>query len=389
MSPQSPPLVAFLRRVAVVLTAIALVYLGYTWIVENPQRLTAQGRAALPGNPVQAERLLGQAIDRAGGDLPEALVLRAQAFQLSQRPFEALGTFSLIKDPSRCSVTDLVALADVAQAHGNAGLQRNALEAAHRPGPGQIEVLHRLIPLESALFRSETVLKLCRELIQLDNQDPLPWYAMALIFNERKLVAEAIQHCRESLQRDPTPAHEAEVRGLLAGLLIDRGDLAGARQEVDASLKLNSTAVGVQLTNVYLLRMEGHAEAALKLVNQILQTNGSANPRALMLRGILRLDTGEFEPAQADLEQVVELQPFNKEAHFKLGQACQKLNQPQQAEAHFTRSRELTESSLKILSVEEKLQTDPDNPALIKQLSDLYEAVGRNQQPQGANDTPH
>ncbi len=388
MPPKRSPFIGFLQRVALVLTAIALIYWGYIWIVENPQRLTAQGRAALPGNPVQAERLLGRAIDHAGGDYPEALVLRAQAFQLSQRPLEALGTFSLIKDSGRCSVPDLIALADVAQVHGNSALQRSALLAAHRPGPGQIDVLHRLIPLESALLRSETVLTLCRELIQLDNTDPLPWYVMALLFKERKLVSEGIQYCRESLQRHPTPDHEAEVRGLLAGLLIDSGNLAEARQEVDAALKIKPSAMGVQLTNVYLLRMEGHVEPALELVDHILRTHNTGEPRALMLRGILRLDQGQFEPAQADLERVVEAQPFNKEAYFKLGQACQKLHQPQQAEAHFKRSRELTESALKILAVEDQLKADPKNSELIKQLSELYDAVGRHQPAPATNGRP-
>ena len=385
MSLKSLQLSAFMQRVVIVIIATLVICTGYLWIAENPQRLADQGRAALPANPVQAERLLGRAISSASGTFPEALVLRARAFQLSNRPYEALGTFSLITDASQCNVQDLIDLADAAGAQGNVALQRNALQAAHRPGPGQIEVLHRLIPLESAQLRSESVLKLCRELIQLDDQDPLPWYVMALIFKERKLVAEGIHHCRESLKRNPSQAHTAEIRGLLASLLIDSGNVPQARQEVDASLKINPDSNSVQLTNAFLLRMEGHAADALRVVDRMVRENRDVESRALMLRGILLLDTGHPESAKDDLERVVESQPFNKEAHYKLGQTCQKLNQPQQAEVHFARSRELTEAALKILSVEDRLQTDPNNPELVKQLTELYETVGRNQRTPTAN----
>ena len=98
---------------------------------------------------------------------------------------------------------------------------------------------------------------------------------------------------------------------------------------------------------------------------------------AIMLRGILHLDMGEFEKARADLDRVVSKDPYNKEAHYKLSQALLRLNKPQEAQQHLDVSNRLTAAATEALNLVTRADGKPIDKQRRQRLAELYEQLGK------------
>jgi Flp pilus assembly protein TadD len=349
------------------------------WNRGRPQRLFDEAREVFATHPERAEQLLERCVGAAGGAYPAAELLRCRALGATGRWDEATGLFSLIEDKSACEPRELVRLAREAQASHVEALAEMALLAADRPGPEQAGVLRQLISLHLEREPSEQTLEYCRRLARVAPDDPFPWQIEGRLQQQRKEALAAIEAYREALRRKPMPRQELEIRTDLAGLLIDSGDLAQARKEMNRLSENSAAAKAVRMKDAYLLRLEGHSQAALDKVQAVL-ADVPSSAGALMLRGILRLDQGQLALAAEDLSAVVTAQPFNKEAHYKLGQAYLKLGRPRQAEQHLETSKRLTELNLKILDLEPQMLHDQANRGLASRLAELYEQVGRTEE---------
>jgi Flp pilus assembly protein TadD len=335
-----------------------------------------EAQELFPTHPERAEQLLEHSVAAAGGEYPAAQLLRCRALGATGRWDEATGLFSLIEDKSACEPQELVRLAQEAHRAHAETLAEMALDAANRPGPEQAGVLRQLISLQLERASSDAALAYCRQLERVSPADPFPWQAEGRLQQQRKEALAAVHAYREALRRKPGQRQELEIRMELAGLLIDSGDLTEAREEMNRLLANPAAAEAVRMKDAYLLRLEGHPREALAKVQRVLADAPSA-AGALMLRGILHLDQGQFALAADDLSEVVAAQPFNKEAHYKLGQAYLKLNRPQEAEQHLETSNRLTDLSLEILALEPHLSRDRASRELVSRLADLYEQVGR------------
>ena len=153
----------------------------------------------------------------------------------------------------------------------------------------------------------------------------------------------------------------------MLGQLIAVGNIPSARQELDTLLNTKRT-VSLRLKEVYLLRLEGNLPLAMQVVESILVDSPSSS-RAHMLRGILFFDQENYEAAVTDLKSVLESEPYNKETHYKLGQAYRNLGRENQATQHFRKSRELTEATIRIAELESQLSSDPKNNNLRSELA--------------------
>ena len=358
---------------------IALLLAGgglFAWNLGRSKRLFDEAQEVFATHPERAEQLLARSIDAAAGDYPAAQLLRCRALGAAGRWDEATGLFSLIEDKSACEPRELARLAREAQRANADVLAEMALVAANRPGAEQAAVLRQLIAFEFERAPSDEALAYCRELARIAPNDPFPWQAEGRLQQRRKEAIAAIHAYREALRRKPNERNELEIRMALAGLLIDSGELTSAREEMDRLLANPSAAEAVRMKDAYLLRLEGHWQTALAKVQSVLaDAPGSAG--ALMLRGILSFDRGQFAQAAEDLERVVAAQPFNKEAHYKLGQAYLKLDRPKEARAHLQTSNRLTELNLEIMALEARVRENRADRALVSKLAGLYEEVGR------------
>jgi tetratricopeptide (TPR) repeat protein len=123
---------------------------------------------------------------------------------------------------------------------------------------------------------------------------------------------------------------DAEARGGLANLLVDRGDVEGAAALFAEDLRLDPSDVGVRLGLAELLAANGRAteaEAQFEVALRIAPED--AEPRAR--RGRARLALGKTAEAKADLERALELRPQSpelKELLRSLEPARERFEQP-------------------------------------------------------------
>ena len=108
---------------------------------------------------------------------------------------------------------------------------------------------------------------------------------------------------------------------------------APSNAEFDRDLQRRNPAWGVR-------RLEDVCALAAAHV-----ADDNASTAALMLRGIIALDAGDFEGARSDLAKVIAIDPNNKEAHYKLGVALRGLGRLDEARHHFQINQQLTSQS--------------------------------------------
>ena len=374
--PQTPTKKKNSRLWLWLLLAAVIVGAIFYWRQGSAQRLFEAAKAEFQANPERAEKLLEQSVIAAGGSYPEAQLLRCRALGATNHWQEALGLFSLIEEPAQCDARELLLLAEEAEHAGVDALALLALSAADRPGPKQAVILKRRIGLELKEGSIGDMLDHCKRLEQLAPEDPFPWQLEGQLMQRRKEPIAAARAFLEALKRKPSERQQLSIRVEMVGQLIEAGDLAAARVEMDSLLGHPATAEAVRLKDAYLLRLEGRLDEALAQADVVLAHSPDPTP-ALMLRGILQLDLGRYAEAADDLSRAVKLQPYNKEARYKLAQAYLKLDRPNDAAQQLEASQKLTDAEIEILALEPKLRQNRSDPELRDRLAKLYRQVGR------------
>lgn len=356
----------------VLLLVLVLGFAVIGW--ENPQRTVERARELQASDPNRALRLLKSSWTIHGDYLPAEL-LKCQILTSLGRGQEALKRFEEIRDLSACDTNDLLALALTAQKAKVAPLAEKALLGAHRPGPQQVTVLRLLISLMYEKVDDKAVLEYCRELATLVPDDPEPWLVSAGIYHEREQVAAALEAYRQALRRNPPAKEVCRVRYQIAERSLHIGDLAAARKELDLLLAEMPSVAEHQLLNARLLRQEGRGAEAEALVDSILAKDPQRLD-ALKLRSEIYSDGGQFDRAVADLSQVLRAEPFDREAHHKLGMAYLRLGDTAKGQSHLETARNLTNVTIEILSLEHQLESDPANQQMRRRLAELNEQRG-------------
>jgi Flp pilus assembly protein TadD len=124
-----------------------------------------------------------------------------------------------------------------------------------------------------------------------------------------------------------------------------------------------------------LLRRKGLDAQARAIVDAVVAKEPQFQG-GLMLRGTLNFDDGDFRASAADFRAVVALNPFDHNAHYKLGQALQQLGTLEEAERHFELSRRLTEAVSQLLFLNRQLDQDPTNRELRLKLAEQHLLLG-------------
>lgn len=339
---------ALRRLVRLTALGLALAAIGVLWWVRaRPAELYRDAERLWQADPVKADALLERSVELSAGDFPAAQLLRSRVLGSLGRWPEALGCFSLIERPAACDQQGLLDLAVQAEAAGQHMLATLALEAANRPGSKQTDVLKALLMLERNGAALEKLLAHCHELQTVAPGEPLGWQIEIAAHQSRKELRPAIDACRRALDAPLDDQTIREVRDDLAGMLMEVGELPSARDELDRLLTEDADEPALLLKHADLLRMEGKPDKALNIVEKVLRQAPSVAAR--MLRGVLYLDAGRYREAADDLDQVVADDPLNKEAHYKLSQACFKLGEAERAKRHLRESQRLTRQAIDAL----------------------------------------
>lgn len=344
------------------------------WAFETPGGLFWRARSLEESDPKEAERLVIESVELAQGDYPDAQLFWCRLLIHSHRWTEALGCFDLIETPEACDQSELLDLGQKALAANQLLLAGNLLTAANRPGPGQPAVLKLLIDLKEGVGQTAEALELAKNLSQLSPGSSKAWQIQGRLYARQKELPEALKACEKALERNPAPEDEAAIRSTMVQVLIDQGDVQAARGQMNRLLA-GDTPPSLRIQHAYLLRLESRLPEALDEIGRALEEDPS--PRALMVRGLVLFDSGEFEKALADFRRITEAEPYNKEAHYKLAQSAERLGQADLAETHRAISRRLTAAAIELLEVEAALARDPQNRDRLGELADLYETLGQ------------
>jgi tetratricopeptide (TPR) repeat protein len=343
-----------------------------------PAAMLAEARATSARNPREAERQTAEAIAQAGGTFPEAQLFHAQLLTSLGRTDEALGQFSLIKEPGRLPAAALCDLARAAMACGDTLLAREAFAAVRPDSELYLQAQRALIQIHLQAGQEDLARSMCLKLLDREPADVTGWQVLGTVAMNRKDLAEAEKAFRQCLELAKDPTQTREVRADLIQVLIDRGDVPGARREL-STLRDSSdeSSERTLLQEAWLLRLEGNPRAGVRVLEPLISQEKQSAIRARLLRGLLYVDLGENEKARADLESVVAAQPWNKEAQHKLGVAYDRLGQREKAAEHYAAAARLVELAKELLDRSLQLTEDPTNRRLRQQVAELHDQLGQ------------
>jgi tetratricopeptide (TPR) repeat protein len=376
--PEAPRVPGRLRWGALVLAALVIAGVLLWFLTrDDPDVLAARGKSLLERDSGQAIALLERAVAAAGNDHPQAQVLLCEAYAREARWLEALGCLSLIQRKADCDSERLLALAHEALLAGEPIFAQNVLAVAQEAGATEDKVLRLEIPMRLDLRQDSAALDAHYRLAQVAPEAPYPFPRAieARVLRNRGDVLAAIDAYQAALGEAQSQAELNLLRRDLLDLLVLKKDAAEARRQLEQLLPELSARGESPLLRAQVLRIEGRFEEALEQVETFLSHEAN-DARGLLLRGTVLFDLERFEAAAADLRRVVELNPRQKEAHYKLGQSLLRLARQEEGNKHLEISARLTAQTVEILNLERESAKDPQNESLRARLRELYKAVG-------------
>jgi len=241
----------------------------------------------------------------------------------------------------------------------------------------QDELRREVLVLASAirmdLGRDAEVLAYCEELIAIDDSAASPYRMQAAVHRLHGRwdhYVQAVENARARMrQKDPVLQTE-----LIDGYIrIGRYD--DAHREFE-KLKAEHPELVPRMPTVHarLLIHQGKLKEADHVLTEYLKADPS-DAEALVLKGKVQVDSGEFEAAIETLKTALQQDPSSHEAHFQIGQTYARLNQTDLANDHLGLHRKLLDSKVRLYELEQKAAHEPGNVAIRRELAQMYTEI--------------
>lgn len=308
------------------------VFLWRPWL-HAWDRSYEQAQFLADSNSQEAERLLQQSIIEAGGRFGNAQ-LTLCSLRGRQNRWKEVAVLLADIDLKDCQFQLLSRVGREAYASQQWVVAQPVLaELMHREVPEKREVLRLLKVVYGQLGQFGEMRECVRQLTRLTPDDPKAWWALAQTSEQMGLNLDAIAAYRIVLKHDIPPDASIHVFQKLLDLLVESGDVVAARSELNHLIALHGRQPDCSLTEAELFRLEGRSQEALKSIEQYLE-DGGKSLRALMIRGLLRLELSDAEQAVKDFENVTQRDPTYESAHFKLAETYRRLGRLKLAQEH-------------------------------------------------------
>lgn len=366
------------RRRLVISGAFVLVaaITGWWWITA-PNRWLRQAESLLPKQPAQADALAEEALMASVSASSRAWLVRCRAQLLLNHPLEAMGAFTQLAHPEQCDPVAWCSLIEEAQAANEGLLIDLAASAALRFREERARVLRLVLPLKVQTLPEKEVAELVEELRRVAGKDAQAWRALGVTEQSRGRLADALSAYRQAVSlSEVSQTFGLTARRELAQLLIDLGQFPEAEPLVAEVLKSTSANREDQLRLTQLRRAAGDKNGAKQLLDELLAREPESLP-ARLLRGTLLGDLDQLDAARADFEQCLHIAPFHAEAHYRLSQTLLRQGDPTSAAQHVREYRRLSELQRRLLEVNRRRAAAPQDPALLREIADLLEALGQ------------
>lgn len=360
--------------VVVLLVLLSAGVAGWCWPRLKPAQAYARALAVAERDPASARKLLQSAIDASGGAYPEAeLALCLMQARDNDWPAALAGYRRLDRDA--CPAESLLELGRLADAAGERERAVELFESVRsRGGPAARSAVESLAGMYARARNDKGLIESLHALAQAEPDNPVRWWDLVGLLGSKHRTVELRDVLMQAIGQDLPEGDRLDFRHRLIEVLLLLGDAAAASRELEqlADSERNSSRYQVHLANLH--RLEGHPELALAALEQAFDEIGE-RPEALRLRAILYLDLNRFADAADDLQRVVETDPFNHVAHFKLADAYRGLHDLGRAKAHHEIAGQIKTQRLRINRLLAQVDEDPRNRAALSELAELYRAL--------------
>ena len=92
---------------------------------------------------------------------------------------------------------------------------------------------------------------------------------------------------------------------------------------------------------------------------------------------MLAFDKGDYDTAESDLRAVLQSQPWNRQAHYKLAQILLRSDRKEEAQGHLDENRRLTELSNRVLELQSTRRSGTKEAERLTELADALEELGQ------------
>lgn len=359
------------RRIAIVILMVTGIA-ACGWYLGRPYLLVREAKTILATDPQEAASLLEQVVASNGDSFPDAQVLWSRALLRSGRWEEAIGCFSQIQPVADVDSGDLLALAEDANLANIPLLEVMALDAVQTTDTRRAEAIIRLLELRRKAGDLRRTILHAEELTQLRPQEPGGWLAKARAHEQMMALPEAISSYKAALECNLSDDARSQTLRALVQLQVQTGDIQNARSFQEQLKKISQPlSIPDQINEARLLRLEGDiANSRVQIDNVLLRAPD--NPEALELSGTLAMEQSDYEKAEISFSKVLSVQPWNKKAHYKLGQVLSRSGQTEKAATHFNENRRLLRLSTRIVELQQNEErTTQESDELINAMEQL------------------
>lgn len=377
-----------LRLALLILLLIGLAGCYYWFRTQRPQQLIEQASQLAASDPEQAEQLLAQAIQLSGNSHSDAQLFRIALLIRLGNADEALGQLTMIKQPESLPQESILQLVQAANQRDMFYLSENLLLAALSQEPERLRVLRSLLEVQLIQGKAESALQTSQQILEVDPEDANAWRILGTYYLPQKKHVEAEQAFRNALKYSQIPGQRQSIFKQLIAVLIDQGLAGQARTELERYREQFPLANDVTLQEASIYRLEGQAAQGLELMNDYIARMESAEIAAHHVRGLLLIDLNQNERAAQDLERVVNAQPWNYEAHYKLALAYRRLDQEEKSNHHQQLADKYRLLRIELLEKTNKLREQPDDISLRNRVAELFETFGNAEQAQELRKKP-
>lgn len=303
---------------------LALVVLGgltLSWRERNPEKLWAQGEAAMrAGRFHEADAIVHQ-LARLRTPTPRDDFLRAQAGLALERPDDALAALARIGDNDELASQARLMAGQIELRRGRLATAEKRLQEAVRIDPKSIKAHRELIYIYGMLLRRGPLNDEFRKLSELTPLTFENLFHWTLTRNTLWEPSELRKDLERFLKAEPS---DRATRLALAECLRRLGQ----RDEADATLAvLPDSDVEARAIRVRLALDRGENEKAAALL-----AGGPARAPALaQLRGKLALARGDAETALREFQLAYAVEPDNRDTLTGLTGALKRLGRDQEA----------------------------------------------------------
>lgn len=201
------------------------------------------------------------------------------------------------------------------------------------------------------------------------------WHAQGLLALRFNDIGRAERSAREALRLDPK-SKDAPL--LLTGVLVRKGDIAGADQILEAQVRNSPTEVDVRVGYARLLIESTQTVHARSQLDKVLKREPD-NSDAIFMLGLLDLNEDKIDDAEKRFHALADSQDRAVDAHYYLGRIAEQRGQLEEALAEYAQvgsGQQVLDAAVRRADLLARLGRLPDARVTLEQLRRQYPQLG-------------